>query len=142
MPSHHLTNFEIPKYYQNEPRFNSVYSRVNLPRENKRWEYTINHDEYTDVDAHWIALYCKNIEIIILTVSELNMFLRKLKKHKIIKTNIFAMQSKNSIMYGYFCTGFIDFMFAGKTLIDFTSLFSSYDFEKNKNIILSYFKND
>ena len=43
-------------------------------------------------------------------------------------------------MYGYFCTGFIDFMLPGKTLIDFTSLFSPYNFEKND--ILSYFKNE
>ena len=43
-------------------------------------------------------------------------------------------------MCGYFCIGFIDFMFAGKTLIDFTGLFSPYDFDKNDNAILSYFK--
>ena len=43
-------------------------------------------------------------------------------------------------MCGYFCIGFIDFMFAGKTLIDFTGLFSPYDFDKNDNVILSYFK--
>ena len=44
-------------------------------------------------------------------------------------------------MRGYFCIGLIDFMFAGKTLIDYTSLFSPYDFEKNDNITLSCFKN-
>ena len=32
IPSHPLTNFEIQKYYQNEPRFNRVYSRNNLPK--------------------------------------------------------------------------------------------------------------
>ena len=62
--------------------------------------------------------------------------------HKNIKANIFTIQSNNSIMYGYFCIGFIDFIFAGKTLTDFTSLFSSYNFGKNDNIILSYFKNE
>ena len=45
-------------------------------------------------------------------------------------------------MCGYFCIRFIDFLVAGKTLIDYTSLFSPYDFEKNDNINLSYFKND
>ena len=45
-------------------------------------------------------------------------------------------------MCGYFCIGFIDFMLAGKTLLDFTSLFSPYDFEKNDDIILSYFKDE
>ena len=44
-------------------------------------------------------------------------------------------------MCAYFCIGFTDFLLAGKTLIDNTSLFSPYDFEKNDNIILSHFKN-
>ena len=43
-------------------------------------------------------------------------------------------------MCGYFCTGFIDFMLAGKKLTDFTNLFSPDDFKKD--IILSYFKNE
>ena len=43
-------------------------------------------------------------------------------------------------MFGYFCTGFIDFMFAGKTLTDYTAFFSPYDFNKNDQIILPYFK--
>ena len=42
-------------------------------------------------------------------------------------------------MRGYFCIGFIDFMLAGKALIDYTNLFSPYDFNKNDKIILSYF---
>ena len=43
-------------------------------------------------------------------------------------------------MCGYFCTGFIDFMLAGKKLADFTSMFSPCDFQENDNLILSYFK--
>ena len=57
-----------------------------------------------------------------------------------IKANIFRVQANNSVMYGYFYFGFIDFMLAGKTLIDYTNLFSPYDFNKNDSIILSYFK--
>ena len=45
-------------------------------------------------------------------------------------------------MCGYFCIGFIDFMFAGKILIDYTSLFPFLDLKRNDNIILSYFKNE
>ena len=45
-------------------------------------------------------------------------------------------------MCGYFCIGFIDFMLAGKKLTDFTSMFSPHDFEKNDNIILTYFKDE
>ena len=55
---------------------------------------------------------------------------------------MFRIQSNDCIMCGYFCMEFIDFMFVGKTLIEFFSLLSPYDFEKNDNIILSYFKNE
>ena len=54
----------------------------------------------------------------------------------------FRIQANNSIMCGYYCIGFIDYMLAGKTLIDYASLFSPYDFEKNGNIIFSYFQNE
>ena len=60
--------------------------------------------------------------------------------NKNLKTNIFRIQAYDSVMCGYFCTGFIDFMLAGKKLTDYTNLFSPYDFKKNDNIILSYFK--
>ena len=56
MPPHPLTNFEIQKFYQNEPRFNGVYSRDNLPKI-KDGAYVINLDEYSDVGTHWVALY-------------------------------------------------------------------------------------
>ena len=59
MLSHALTNFEIQKYYENEPRFNGVYSRNNLPKTIKNVAYIINLDEYADVGTHWIALFCK-----------------------------------------------------------------------------------
>ena len=62
--------------------------------------------------------------------------------NKNIIANIFWVQANSSIMCGYFCIGFIDFMFAGKKLTDFTSLFSAYEFENNDGIILSYFKDD
>ena len=50
------------------------------------------------------------------------------------------MQANDSVMFGYFCIRFIDFMLAGKTLIDYTNLFSSYDFNKNDQIIFSCLK--
>ena len=58
MLPHSLTNFEIQKYYQNEPRSNGVFSRNNLPKKIKDGTYVINLDEY----AHWIALFCNKIE--------------------------------------------------------------------------------
>ena len=62
--------------------------------------------------------------------------------NKNIKTNIFRIQAYDSIMCGYFCIGFIDFMLKGKTLTEFTNLFSSNKFKKNDDIILKYFMNN
>ena len=56
-----------------------------------------------------------------------------------IKTNIFRIQAYDSIMSRYFCIGFIDFMFARKTLIEYTNLLSPNSFKKNDDIILNYF---
>ena len=58
-------------------------------------------------------------------------------KNKNIKTNIFRIQAYDLITYGYFCTGFIDFMLARKTLAEYTNLF-----KKNDDIILNYFMNN
>ena len=58
---------------------------------------------------------------------------------KNIMTNIFRMQAYESIMCGYFCIGFIDFMLAGKSLMEYTNLFSLYNFKRNDDIILNYF---
>ena len=57
MLSHSLTNFEITKYYENESRFNGVYSRDNLPNKIKVGAYVINLEEYSDIGTHWIALH-------------------------------------------------------------------------------------
>ena len=62
--------------------------------------------------------------------------------NKNTKTNIFRIKAYDSVMRGYFCIGFIDFMFKGKTLTKYTNLFLSNNFEKNDNLILPYFKNE
>ena len=59
---------------------------------------------------------------------------------KNIKTSIFRIQDNNSIMRGYFCILFIEYMLNDKTLTDFTNLFSSWNFEKNDEIIKRYFQ--
>ena len=57
MPPHPLTNFQMRRYYQNEPRFNGVYSRDNLVNKIKDGAYVIKLYEYVDVRTHWIALF-------------------------------------------------------------------------------------
>ena len=114
-----------------------------MPKTIKNAAYVINFNEYADVGTPWIALYVKNNEVIYfdsLGVENIPKEIKKFTGIKSIKTNIFRIQADNSIMCGYFCIGFIDFMFSGKSLFDFTSLFSPYDFKKNDRIILDYFK--
>ena len=132
MPLHPLTNFEIQKFYQNKPRFNGVYSRDNLPKIEDA-AYVINLDEDSDIGTHWIALYAlNNTETYFdsFWVEHIPKEIKKFISNKNIKTNIFRIQAYDSIMCGYFCIGFIDFMFAGKTLTDFTNLFSLSNFKK------------
>ena len=57
MPPHPLTNFEIIKYYENQSRFNGVYSRDNLPNKIKDGACIINLDEYSNIGTYWIALH-------------------------------------------------------------------------------------
>ena len=59
LPFHPLTTFEISEYYKNEPKFNGVYSRNNLPKTIKKGAYVINLDEYENIGTHWIALFVK-----------------------------------------------------------------------------------
>ena len=66
----------------------------------------------------------------------LNKEIKEFVRNKNIIANIFR------VMFEYFCIKFIDFMLAGKKLTDFTNLFAPYDFEKNDDIILSYFKDE
>ena len=145
MPPHPLTNLEIQKYYQNESKFNGVYSRDNLPNKIKDGAYVINLSEYSDIETHWVALYLLINDVTYFdsfSVEHIPKEIIKFINNKNIKTNIFRIQAYNSLMSGYFCIGFIDFMFKGKALIDFRNLFSPNNFKKNDDIILSYFKDE
>ena len=89
IPPHPLTNFEIQTYYENEPRFNAVCSRKNLPEKIKDGAYIINLDKYADVGTHWIFLFCYFVtetKVFISIVLMLNTFLKKLKYLLKIKT--------------------------------------------------------
>ena len=126
-------------------RFNGVYSRDNLPNKIKDGAYVINLDEYSDIGTHWIALYVKNNDITYFDSFGVEHIPKEIKafiKNGNIKTNIFRIQAYDSIMCGYFCIGFINFMFKGKTLTEFTNLFSPSNFKKNYDMILKYFMNN
>ena len=130
MLPHPFTNFEIKKYYQNEPGFNGTYSEDNLSKI-KDGEYVIYLDEYSDIGTHWVALYLRKNDITYFDSLGIDHIPKEIKAfigNENIKTNIITIQGYDSIIRGYFCNGFIDFMLAEKTLIEFTNLFSPNNF--------------
>ena len=145
-----LTNFEIMKFYKNESIFNGVYSRDNLPERNsveiKDGGDIIILDEYSDVGTHWVALYVVNNNVTYFDSFGVEHIPKEIKAFiepsLSMTTNIFRIQANDSIMCGYFCIGFIDFMLSGKTLTEFTNPFSPNNFQKNDDIILNYFTNN
>ena len=112
------------KYYKNEPRFNGVYSWDNLPKI-KDGASVINLDEYSDIGTNWAALYVHNYGVTYFDSfgvkhipKEIKAFincpLSSASQNKNIKTNIFRIRAYDSIMWEYFCIGFIDFMLSEK----------------------------
>ena len=80
MPTHALTNFEIQKYYQHQPRFNGVYSRDNFPKTVKDGTYIITQVIMQVLVNIGLLCIVKISKLFILTVMELNVFLKKSKK--------------------------------------------------------------
>ena len=130
MPPHPLTNFEIQKYYQNEPIFNGVYSRDNLPKK------IINLVKYLDI------CFVKEEKLFISIDLVLNMFLKKSK-------NLSGKKKSKPILFEYkqtirWCVGTFawDSLILGLGVKNWLILFSPYDFAKNDSIIFSYFKDE
>ena len=121
LPFHPLTNIEISEYYANKPRFNGAYSRNNLPNKIKKGAYVINLDEYENTGTHWVALFVTANEVIYFDsfgVEHIPKEINKFIGNKKIKASIFRIQAYDSIMCGYFCIEFINYMLKSKTLLD------------------------
>ena len=140
MPPNPLTNFEIQKYCENEPKFNGVYSRNKLFKI-KDGACIINLDEYKSMGTHWIALYDNaNNVTYSFGVEHIPKQIGKFIDTKNIITNIYRIQAYDSIMCRYLCIAFIDFMLKDKSLLVYTNLLSPNDYEKKDKIILKYFQ--
>ena len=144
LPFHPLTNIEITEYYKNEPRFNGVYSRNNLPKTIKKVAYVINLDEYENTGTHWVSLFVKPKYTVYFDSFGVEQIPKEINKfiHNAIKSNTFRIQAYNSIMCRYFCIEFINYMLKSKTLLDYTNLFYPNDFKKNDRVIKRIFKNE
>ena len=129
-------------YFKNIKGFNGVFPRNNL-RKLRNGVYVINLDHSKNTGTHWIVIFLKKNEVIYFDSFGVEYIPKEIMeriKNKNIKTNIFRIQDNNSIMCGYFCILFIEYMLNNKTLTDFNNLFSPWDFKKNDKIIKKYFK--
>ena len=130
------------KYFNYEPSFNGVLSRENLPRI-KDGAYVLNLEDKESKGEYCVSLFIEKntsayfdsfgIEYIPQEV------LNKIKD-KSITHNIFRIQSDDSIISGFYCIAFIEYMLAQKSSLDYTNLFSPNDYQKNDKIVYKYFK--
>ena len=127
-----LNNIEITNYFNYEPRFNGVFSRNNLPRI-KDGAYVINLDDKNSKGTHWVSLFINKNTAVYFDSFEIEYIpqevLNKIKD-KSITHNIFRIQDNESIMCGFYCIAFIEYMLARKTLFDYTNLFSQNDYKR------------
>ena len=100
-----FNQFWNTKNYQNQPRFNGVYSRGNLPKI-KDGAYVINLDEYSNIGNHWVALWIDNSNNVTyfdsFGVKHIPKEIKAFINNKKIKTNIFRIQAYDSLTYGFF----------------------------------------
>ena len=116
-------------YFKNVKGFNGVFSRNNLPYL-KHGAYFINLDHSENTETHWVVIFVKKNEVIYFDSFGLEYIPKEIMKrigNKNIKRSIFRIQDNNSIMCGYFCILFIEYMLNNKFLTDFTNMFGPWD---------------
>ena len=129
---HPSNNIEITNYFSCEPRSNSVFSRNNLPRI-KDAAYVINLDDKNSKGTHWVSLFIdKSIAVYFdfFGIGYIPQEVLNKIKDKSITHNIFRIQDNESMMCGFYCITFIEYMLAGKTL----------QVTMNDKIMYKYFK--
>ena len=102
-------------------------------------------DEYENTGTNWVSLFVKpkyTVYFDSFGVEHIPKEINKFIGNKKIKASIFRIRAYDSIMFGYFCIEFINYMLKGKKLLDYTNLFSPNDFKKNDRIIKRIFKNE
>ena len=132
------------RHFTSYCRFIGVYSRDNLSDKIKDEEYVVNLDEYSDIGTHWITLYVNNKTVTYFDSFGIEHIPKEVKKfigNRNVITSICRIQNYESIMCDYFCIAFINYIFMGKSLTDYTNLFSPNNFKKNDDIISAYFLN-
>ena len=130
-----MHNIEVTNDFDDEPRFNSVFSRNSLARI-KDGAYVINIDDKNSKRKHWVSLFInKNIAIYSDSL-ELNLYQKYQTKWKV--NQLLTIYLEYKIMNLLFCVfygiTFIEYMLVVKTLLDYTNLFSPNDHKRNDKI--------
>ena len=115
---------------------------LEIPSKIMDGEYGINLDEYSDIGTHWIAFYALSNNVTYFHSFRAEHIPKEIKSfisNESTTTDIFRIEAYDSVMCGYFCIGFIDFMLNGKSLTNFTNSFSPNYFKKTDYKILNYF---
>ena len=132
MPPHPLTNFEIQRYYQNESKFNDVYSGNNLPKI-KKGAYIINLNKCKSIGTHWIALCVSGNNVTYFDSFGVEYIPKEIKKfisNKSIKINIYINPANDS---NWILLHSIYYFYAKRYYL-YTSLFSPNEYESNYKI--------
>ena len=138
-----MSTIEISNNFHWNPRFNGVFSRNNL-----FWirdeAFAINLEDKQSKETYWVSSVIDRNSTVYLDSFGVEYFpqevLNKIRD-KSITHNIFRIESDGSIMCGFYCIGFIEYILAEKTLLDYANLFSPNDYEKNGKSIRKFFKN-
>ena len=129
---HPVSNIETFNYLNYENKFNDVLSRNNLTRINDG-DHVINFDDKKSKRTHWVSLFIdRSTAVYFDSFGSEYIPLEILQKirDKSITRNIFRIQDDESIMCGFYCIPFIEYILAGKTLSDYTNLFSINHYKK------------
>ena len=128
-----LKQYQVTGYFNYESRFKGVFLRNNLPRI-KHGSYVTNIDNKNSEGTIWVSLfndrnaavYFDSFGIEYIPQEVLNKI-----RDKSINHNIFRIQDNEFIMCGFYCITFIEYIPAAKILLDYTNLFSPYDYKNN-----------
>ena len=103
----------------------------------------INLDDKQSKGTHWVSLFTDRHTTVYFDSFGIEYIPQEVLskiKDKSITHNIFRGKDDDTIMCGFYCIAFVEYMLAGKTLLDYTNLFSPNGYKNNDKIIYKYFK--
>ena len=136
------TPSKFTKYFNYKSRFNCIFSRYNLPRRNDG-VYIINLNDKESKVTHWFFLFINrntSVHFDSFGIEYISQEVLNKIEDKSITKNIFRIKCNDCTMCGFYCIAFIEYLIAGKTLLEYANLFSPNNYQKNEKIIYKYFK--